>query len=201
MNALIEYIGANRGRYTRKAITDQLIAAGHDLATIEEAWAVADAAATSAASAGPRTRYWPVTLGLTAAGAVLTFVIWQPAATNPDRFPPEFATVSYVITVLVVMGVGIGVTRAASGGAWVAVVVVGVISTGWLLWLTVANFAFLSGYDIALGFGAAAVVAVATALAIALHRYQAQIPYLAYALPVLGWLAITGVCASPLVTG
>jgi len=186
------YIRENRGRYTKEAITSQLIAAGHDPAAIEEAWAVVNAAARSAAeSAGPRTRYWPVLLGLTGVGGVLTFISWE--------FGAPLATVFYVATVLVVMAIGIGVTRAASSGAWIVLVGLGVVSALGLLWVAIANS--VNGYVDGVTFLAAALAAVATAGVIAVHRYQAQIPYLAYALPVLGWLAVTGICVSPLLTG
>lgn len=33
-----DFIAANRDRYTREAITDQLVAAGHDRALIDQAW-------------------------------------------------------------------------------------------------------------------------------------------------------------------
>lgn len=38
-----DYIAANRDRYTRETITEQLTAAGHDKASIDEAWDELDA--------------------------------------------------------------------------------------------------------------------------------------------------------------
>lgn len=40
---VLAYIEANRGRYTREALTRMLVAAGNDPAEIERAWAVAEA--------------------------------------------------------------------------------------------------------------------------------------------------------------
>ena len=201
MDYLVEYISANRGRYTRKAITDQLMAAGHDLKTIDEAWAVVNAAAMEAAeSATPVTR-WPVLLGLTAAGAVLTFVMW---ATAPfySASSAAFATLWYVVSVLVLMAVGVGLTRAAAGGAWVVVVALGALITAGLLWqLWQAQPISAGGGADAGGFLAVALAALVTGALFAVHRYWAQMPYLAYAVPILAWVTVTGICVSPLLRG
>jgi len=190
MQNLIEYISTNRSRYTREAITDHLIEAGHDPSAIEEAWAMSDAAVKAAADARPR--YGRVTVALLALGGLATFVIWSDLYSAGGG---GLATLSYLITGLVAIGVGIGLTRVASGRAWAVVVGLGVVTTLGLLAVTVSY-----GYD-APRFAALALAAVATALAYALHRDPGRIPYLAYALPVLGWLAVTGICVSPLLTG
>jgi len=191
----IEYISANRDRYTREAITEQLVKAGHDPGSIKDAWARSDAAVESAAYPAGRPRYGLVALVLLALGGLVTFVIWS------DLYAAGgfIATLSYVITGLVTMGIGIALTRAASGRAWAAVVVLGVTVTAGLLWVAIGNS--VNGYVDGASFLAAALAAVTTAAVIAVHQYQAQIPYLAYALPVLGWLAVTGICMSPLLTG
>jgi hypothetical protein len=43
MDTIHDYIRDNRGRYTREAIRQQLLAAGHDAAAIDAAWAMVDA--------------------------------------------------------------------------------------------------------------------------------------------------------------
>jgi hypothetical protein len=190
---IANYIRENRDRYTREAITDQLMKAGHDPGAIEEAWAMSDAAVASAADARPR--YRRVTVALLTIGGLATFVIWS------DLYAAGaggLATLSYLITGLVAIGVGIGLTRVASGRAWAVAVGLGVVTTLGLLTVTVSNLS--DGYD-APRWAALALTAVATAVAYALHRDPGGLPILAYALPVLGWLAVTGICVSPLLTG
>ena len=75
MEDLIVYINANRVRYTREAISDQLVAAGHDRKLIAEAWAASDAAAQAAAVAeANRPRYGWFTLGLIVVGAIVVAI-------------------------------------------------------------------------------------------------------------------------------
>jgi hypothetical protein len=190
---IADYIQQNRDRYTREAITDQLIKAGHNPSAIEEAWAMSNAALEAAADARPR--YGRFTLALLAIGGLATFVIWSGLYSTGGG---GLATLSYLITGLVAIGIGIALTRAASGGAWVVVLALAVLSTFGLLWVALANSAY--GYG-AVAFLAPAIAALAAVSVIAVHRYQVQVPYLAYALPVLGWLTVTGICMSPLLTG
>jgi hypothetical protein len=41
--SVADYIRANRDKYTREAIRDQLLAAGHDQSAIDEAWRAIEA--------------------------------------------------------------------------------------------------------------------------------------------------------------
>jgi hypothetical protein len=66
VNEIEDYIRANRQRYTREAVTEQLRAAGHDSAEIEAAWALVEGATPSAppATAGAGTMLLVLLLGL-----------------------------------------------------------------------------------------------------------------------------------------
>jgi hypothetical protein len=73
VNEIEEYIRANRQRYTRDAVTEQLRASGHDSAEIEAAWARVEAATPTVppATAGPGTTLLAVLLGLGYAFAIV----------------------------------------------------------------------------------------------------------------------------------
>lgn len=190
---IAQYIRENRDRYTRQAINDQLKAAGHDARSIDEAWAVVGAAERPDPEL-PRVRYRSLVLILVILGGVAAFI----AGSSGPYVGPLWA-ISYVISALIVMGIGIGMTRAASGSGWIAVVVLAGLAWAAALWVTATTVA--AGGDPLPGFLATGVAAVVTLTAFAVHRYRQAVPLLAYALPVLGWLAITGVCVSPLLTG
>jgi hypothetical protein len=180
---IAEYIRENRGRYTRQAIDDQLKAAGHDAESIAEAWA-AVGPPERGEPALPGVRYGPVVIGLLILGGAVSAIAGRDA-----YFGVGFWIASYVISALIVMAIGIGMTNVAAGSGWKALVVL--VGLLWAAMMFVTNEVFI-------GTGIAAVV---TLTAFAVHRYHKEVPLLAYALPVLGWLAITGVCVSPLLTG
>src|SRR5918998_4279177 len=61
---IADYIRENRGRYTREAIRQQLIDAGHDPKEIDATWAVLDAPdADDTAGEGFWRRFWLYLLG------------------------------------------------------------------------------------------------------------------------------------------
>ena len=78
MNEIDEYIRANRGRYTREAITQQLCTAGHDPADVEAAWvrvAEAPREAPARQEAGVGTTLLAVLLAL-GYGAAILLALW-----------------------------------------------------------------------------------------------------------------------------
>jgi hypothetical protein len=107
--SIADYIRANRDKYTREAIRDQLIAAGHDHGAIDEAWHAVEAEATGA-QGPPASRVgivayvviWYLFGGLfTLAGATGSGLGW---------FPPVYlvvgGVVAYLVTRIPVRGMG-----------------------------------------------------------------------------------------------
>jgi len=188
---IVEYIRENRGRYTRQAIDDQLRAAGHPAQSVEAAW-VAVGPPEGAEPALPGVRYGPLVIGLLILGGVATAI-----AGGDSFFGAGLWVLSYLISVLIVMAIGIGMTKVAAGSGWKAVVVLVGLLWAAMLWITVST----PGGDATPLFIGVGIAAVATLTAFAVHRYHREVPLLAYALPILGWLAVTGVCVSPLLMG
>lgn len=70
---IVEYIHTNRDRYTREAITDQLVAAGHDRADVDATWAeLAAASSDPDRTIGPR--FWRYFWIWVAATYIVTFL-------------------------------------------------------------------------------------------------------------------------------
>ena len=104
-----EYILANRRKYTRGAIGDQLRAAGHDQAAIDEVWRVVDADPTLSAERPP-----------SRAGIVVYVLIWyllgalitlgMASGSGLGWFPPIYLVVgglvAYGVTRIEVTGWG-----------------------------------------------------------------------------------------------
>jgi hypothetical protein len=187
---IAKYIREHRGRYTREAVTKQLLAAGHDAQAIDATWTAVNAADfPRPASVFPHARYTPFIAGLVALGAIPAFL-----AGSSGLYLSGLWGVSYLIAAPIVMLLGIGLTAISVSRGWFVVVILGAFVTLYGLWLSITLV------DVPV-FLFAAVAAAATIAAVAIHRYGAQWPILAYALPVVGWLLVTGVCAAPLVTG
>lgn len=187
---IAKYIREHRGRYTREAVTKQLLAAGHDARAIDETWTAVNAADfPRPANVFPRARYTPLVAGLVALGAIPAFL-----ASSSVSYVGGLWAVSYLIAAPIAMVIGIGLTAISVHRGWFVVVILGALVTLYALWLS------LTLVDVP-AFLFAAVAAAATIAAMAIHRYGARLPILAYALPVVGWLLVTGVCAAPLMTG
>lgn len=187
---IAKYIREHQGRFTREAITKQLLAAGHDAGVIDETWTAVNAAGfPRPPSVFPHARYTPLIAGLVALGAIPAFL-----ASSSVLYVGGLWGVSYLIAAPIVMLLGVGLTAISVSRGWLVVVILAALLTLYFLWQAV-TFVDVPAFLLA------AVAAAATTAAIAIHRYGAQVPVLAYALPVVGWLLVTGVCASPLVTG
>lgn len=113
-----DFIEANWVRYTRETITQQLIAAGHDKAQIDEAWEVlvaADSVPRRAPSSRPPTRY-----GITV--YVFTcFVVGVLGVLGPMLSTSYFGldAIVWLVGYIVLGGIiAFFTTRAAVAGAW-----------------------------------------------------------------------------------
>ncbi|MGH2462655.1 MAG: hypothetical protein ACRDFZ_03390 [Candidatus Limnocylindria bacterium] len=193
MDDLIEYINANRARYTREAIADQLMAAGHDRETVAKAWEASDAAMQLAAESAPaRPRYGWLTLGLIVAGVVGILVV---GGGSPYVF---FVVIAYLIGAPICVGVGIGLVRLVDGGRWKVALglIVGLIVLMLLSVIPMLAGGVLLPETIALSPPFWLLMAGLVALPVLGARMGAprEGNVLAYGLPIVGWLAATGSC-------
>lgn len=104
---IVEYIARNRGQYSDAALYEQLVAAGHDRAAIDEAFAAVYQGGGPAADRPPwgsslgEPRFWAAFLGY--AGAVVGGFLVALAAPTESRLP------SLLVLFLAAMAVGIGI--------------------------------------------------------------------------------------------
>lgn len=107
-----EYVRANRDRYTHEAIREQLIAAGHDPATVD---AALERAATPARQA--TSGLASLSTGLYLTGAALGFLGWLAALGFSSSFNLPVAILFFAATYL---GIGYLLTRLIrwSTGKW-----------------------------------------------------------------------------------
>ena len=185
---IVDYIQANRTRYTREAIREQLIAAGHDPRAVDaELESSAGQYAESTRPVGWRPR-WREFLVLVVLGAIGAAFVWADETYGGGGF----AVVVYVI----IVSIGFGLAKVLSiaidhGSIMTVAVLVAVLGIG-------ATLFFAGGPSpIAL-----LVAAPAAMLAGLLLYFRSRNPRAAgaigAALPILVWLAITGTCYTPL---
>ena len=74
---ILEYIRANRARYNREAIIAQLVAAGHELGTVDDAWAAVSAEVEAAAGPNPWPRFQRASLVTGLVGLAAVVVSWS----------------------------------------------------------------------------------------------------------------------------
>lgn len=121
---IADFIRDNRRRYTREAIRQQLIEAGHDPAEIDATWAALDAPDPDAtAGEGFWSRFWLFLLGLNAAIFLLVFL--STGMVNNFVLAVVFA-IALVIGALIAWGV-VAATGPAKLGRTTAMVIGGVI--------------------------------------------------------------------------
>jgi hypothetical protein len=121
---IADFIRDNRRRYTREAIRQQLIEAGHDPAEIDATWAALDAPDPDAtAGEGFWGRFWLFLLGLN--GAVFFLVFLATGMVNNFVLAVVFA-IALVIGALMAWGV-VAATGPAKLGRTTAMVIGGVI--------------------------------------------------------------------------
>lgn len=103
---IADYVHQNRDRYTREAITSQLIAAGHDPADIETTWAELESG-LSARTDRTMTwgQWWLLVIGLVAVGAVAASVVWAGVPYTYGLVVP-----AYLVVVGLTMALAAGIT-------------------------------------------------------------------------------------------
>jgi len=131
-----EYIRANRDRYTRAAITQQLTDAGHDTAAVDAGWTASDAEVEATRGPNPWPRFWRAFWLTALVGAVLIVVVWFALYQGSNHGGYTIlAGVFFGMTLLVPMLVGAAVvgfsrrrvstTTLAAMALWVPIVLVG----------------------------------------------------------------------------
>lgn len=183
-----DYIKANRDKYTREAIRDQLIAAGHDPAAIDEALQ----ADTAAEAAPMRTGWrlgWRSFLVLVVLGAIGAGLIWQ----NQMYSAGGIAAAIYAVIAGIALGVGRGISVLVDRGQTVAAAaLLAVIGGVGALLLVTGNSLILAAIAVLAAGGLAAGL-------LALRRGDpARASLLGAAVPIVFWLAVTGTCYAPI---
>ena len=121
---IADFIRDNRRRYTREAIRQQLIEAGHDPAAIDATWAALDAPDPDAtAGEGFWSRFWLFLLGLN--GTIFLLVFLSTGMVNNFVLAVVFA-IALIIGALMAWGV-VAATGPAKLGRTTAMVIGGVI--------------------------------------------------------------------------
>ena len=112
---ILEYIRANRARYNREAIIAQLVAAGHEQGTVDEAWAAVSAEVEAAAGPNPWPRFKRAFLLTGLVGLAAVFVSWSLSnGMYANSGYPALATGVLLVFLLVPLVVGaaiVGVAR------------------------------------------------------------------------------------------
>jgi hypothetical protein len=181
-----EYIRANRDRYTREAITAQLVANGHDPAEVEAAWAAMQPASRQPDASGPVSgRVLAVLILL---GVVAVAITWSGTSYGANVIAP----IVYAIATTVAVGVVYAITLAAQHGhtgaaaAWFGAI--GIAAAG----LLVLNTLWPIAIAVIVVFGGAALILARGGSA---GRAVAVVSWL----PLLVWLVSTGACVAPAV--
>ena len=185
-----EYIRKNRGIYTRDALRQQLIAAGHDPGAVDAALDRMGAGSPAASRpTGWRPR-WREFLVLVALGAIGAFFVWAGEMYGAGGIAP----VVYVILVSVAWGVAKAVSIAIdSGSSRGAAILLAVLGAG------AAVMSLTSGLSI-IGLAVAASAALVAGLLFFFGRRNPQTAgAIGAALPIVAWLVVTGTCYAPLV--
>lgn len=184
-----DYIRENREKYTREAIREQLIAAGHDPAVVDtelERMAGQSAAPTPPTGWRPR---WRELLVLVVLGAIGAALVW---ADEPPYRAGGLAAVIYVILASIALAIAKGVSLQVDAGRTGTAVI--------LLAMAAVAGAVVAGLSL-ISLGVAVFVAVMGLLLIYLRGSNPRVAGIVGAsIPILVWLAITGTCYAPLFT-
>jgi len=180
-----DYIRENRERYTREAIREQLIAAGHDPVAVDaglDRAAVHSAVPARPVGWRPRTREFVILVVLGAIGTVILYA-------NYPYGGAAIAPVVYVILASIAFGFGKWMSILVDSGSIVwPVILLGLVAAA------VAISGVLKQAPLALV--VALLPGVPALLLLYLPRSNAA-RTLAAALPILFWLVVTGTCYSP----
>jgi hypothetical protein len=189
--AIDDYIRQNHDRYTREAVRDQLLAAGHDPAAIDAAWARVDEGRPAATPLGWRPG-WREYLLLLVVGAIGAAIVWAGEPYGAGMIAP----VAYAV----ILTVGFGAAKLISilidrGSSTAAAVFLGLVG-GAAIWISIASNLSL----IAMVVAALSIVLVVLVLVLR-GPNQRVAGTIGAALPILVWLGITGTCYAPLIGG
>jgi len=182
-----EYIRQNRDRYTREAVRQQLIAAGHDPVAIEAAW---ERIAASSAAPPRRSGWrpgWREFLILLVVGAIGAAIIWA----NEPYEAGIIAPVVYAVLLSIGFGIAKLVSILIDRGSGGAASVMLAIAAGGCAYLASINRMSPILLSIAV---ASAVLAVV----VFFGRAERLSGAIGSGLPILVWLILTGTCYSPL---
>lgn len=187
-----DYIRENRDRYTREAIHEQLLAAGHNVASIDAAWErVGNGSEPPVVGWRLRGR---VFLVLVVVGGIGAGLIWagQPYGAG------GIAAVAYAVVATVALGFGKWVSMLVDRKRiWAAAAILAMIGglAAYSQLSTIAGGSMLLGSLAIVGFGG-----VAVALVLLGRTNPRWAGSLGAAVPILLWLVVTGTCYAPLLS-
>ena len=196
-----EYIRANRDKYTRQAIREQLLAAGHDIASVDAALAQVGpegAAATSLTPVGWRVGRRAF-LALIGAGAIGAALVWNYGGLNVIAVP------AYLIAGSIGLLVGRGLSRMVDRGSAVTVAVVLALmggAFGLVVWSLLPPASaglgpYLGAAPLLGGLAVIAFVGAAVAILVLRRSDATRAGMVGAAIPLLLWLVVTGTCYAP----
>jgi hypothetical protein len=183
-----DYIRENRDKYTREAIREQLIAAGHDPEAVDaelERSAGQYAAPTPPIGWRPR---WREFLVLVLLGAIGAAIVWAGEPYGAGGIAP--------VVYFIVVSIGFAIGKAVSllvdaGNTLTAAVLLGVAAVG-------------GAVVFGLSLVSQAIAVPAVVMAVLLIYLRGSNPRAAgavgAAIPLLVWLLVTGTCYSPLLS-
>jgi hypothetical protein len=187
---IADYIAKNQGKYTREAIRDQLVRAGHSQEAVDRTWDSLAASESHSTDPGWRPG-WREYLVLVGIGAVGAFLVWRE---EPYGGGGVLAAIIYLILASVAFAIGKGLSMAVDRGKTTAVAAGVGIGVGGVAFLLLGSSSLLM---------AVVVVAVAIGIAGALIGLRATnsraAGLLGAAIPIIAWLAVTGTCYAPLI--
>ena len=188
-NAIDDYIEQNKARYTREAIRDQLVTAGHDPKEIDDAWERLGASRAGATPVGWRPGWREFWL-LLVVGAIGAAIVWAGEPYGAGGIAPF----GYAVILSIGFGAAKLISRAIDrSGGGLAAVYLAIATVGALL-LSAINFFALPFLALTAGL---AVLAVAMFF---LRGNPRAAGIIGAALPIVAWLVITGTCYAPLLS-
>lgn len=185
--AIDEYIRANQARYTREAVRQQLVAAGHDPASIDAAWERVSASERAPRSTGWRPG-WREFLVLLVLGTIGAAILWAGESYGAGVIAP----VMYAI----VLSIGFGAAKLTSilidhGRSTTAAVLLAIAAVVGI-YMTIINGPSLINVGVTAATGIAAV-----ALFLFGNSNQRLFGMIGAVVPILIWLVVTGSCYAP----
>jgi hypothetical protein len=187
--AVVDYVRATRPRYTREAITKRLLEMGRSAAEIERAWDVVEAEGPVQAAGDWRPGWiaWLVLVGL---GAIGAFLVWR----DDSYGAPAIAPVVYIGAASLAFALGKAGSIFVDEDQRLGVAIGGGLVVAGLTYVSIASGPGTFNVVVLIG---ALMVGVAT---LTLASADARVAgFAGAALPIIGWLLVTGVCYSPLI--